>query len=436
MEHKIRNENGGFTLVELIITMAVLAVISVPLLKYFSDSMRHNVRMKEQQNAVVAAQNVLEDLKVADVNLDDISNLTTASTAAPGATPAPTMTVDWSAYATAAPGSSTYEVKGNYLLNGSSYSVKAKITPRQSLTNDTGTVKTYSKVEVPTMDSSKDMVATETKSVLENAKGYFEGIYAKYCDDHSLTRNPQCTVDYFAQFLEREIHLTLEQNSTETDKIDISISYEYTCSVGSEPILAAAKTTLEAEKWEELIKKVTLPNTGEHNIFLFYTPINYRLVSGGATPGPTATSSPATPPIVVSDTVRLYGDLTGAGTAGTGTGQLSYKLYLIADGTVERSNAKSGTYKLTLDTQTGSNVNDFVSDVFTDLSSAELNSGGFSINNSTFSLAAGHGIHTDTLLTSSNANRIAEIEVSVYRGDSVDAANLYTTVNGTKIQKQ
>ena len=59
MKHKIRNENSGFTLIELVITIAVLAVISVPLLMYFTDSMRHSARMKEEQNAVVAAQNVL-----------------------------------------------------------------------------------------------------------------------------------------------------------------------------------------------------------------------------------------------------------------------------------------------------------------------------------------------------------------------------------------
>ena len=63
MIKKLWKENKGFTLIEIVITTVVLATISIPLLAYFSESMRHSARTKQQQNAVVAAQDAVEELK-------------------------------------------------------------------------------------------------------------------------------------------------------------------------------------------------------------------------------------------------------------------------------------------------------------------------------------------------------------------------------------
>ena len=61
MIKKLWKENKGFTLIEIVITTVVLATISIPLLAYFSESMRHSARTKQQQNAVVAAQDAVEE---------------------------------------------------------------------------------------------------------------------------------------------------------------------------------------------------------------------------------------------------------------------------------------------------------------------------------------------------------------------------------------
>lgn len=58
-----RSCNGGFTLVEVIISMTILTLVSVPLLHYFSESMRYSFRMAQQQKATIAAQALLENLK-------------------------------------------------------------------------------------------------------------------------------------------------------------------------------------------------------------------------------------------------------------------------------------------------------------------------------------------------------------------------------------
>lgn len=55
--------NEGFTLVEVILSIAILALISVPLMKYFTDSMRYAASAAEKQGATLLAQETLEYVK-------------------------------------------------------------------------------------------------------------------------------------------------------------------------------------------------------------------------------------------------------------------------------------------------------------------------------------------------------------------------------------
>lgn len=61
MKHKLND--GGFSLVEVVLSMAILAIISIPLLNYFSDSMKYNAKMAQKQHATALAQEVLEGMK-------------------------------------------------------------------------------------------------------------------------------------------------------------------------------------------------------------------------------------------------------------------------------------------------------------------------------------------------------------------------------------
>ena len=54
------NNNGGFSLLEVILAMAILAIISIPLLSYFTQSMKYNAMMADKQHATNLAQEVLE----------------------------------------------------------------------------------------------------------------------------------------------------------------------------------------------------------------------------------------------------------------------------------------------------------------------------------------------------------------------------------------
>lgn len=442
MKDKFRHENSGFTLIELVITIAVLAVISVPLLMYFTDSMRHNAQMKEQQNAVIAAQNVLEELKVVDLSLDNQDYLTQAVTPPPGATPFPVTSVAWTPMSTAAPGAtpgSSYEVKGNYTLNNQSYLVKAKITPRNQLENDDGNTVVYRRAKVPGMDSSKDMIITEKSSTLANARLFFYEQYKKYCDNpaNHTPIDSTVTIDSMSQNIERTIYINAipeedETTHNKTGKVVLKATYEYKWKAGAgTPLPGITASTVYSTD----VSAVVLDGTGTHNIYLFYTPVNYKDASDNV--------------IVVSDKIVLGGKLSQlsdasshiiTGDPGTGTDKLLYQLYLVADET-DRSNADTGVYsaKLLKSSVAGDNFGNYVSAVYTNLAtSTDFDISGFAFN-TVFSSVANTGVHYDTLLENPQVNRVAEIEVSVYKdtgsSDPVDK-NLYTTVNGTKVQSQ
>lgn len=467
MKHKIRNENSGFTLIELVITIAVLAVISVPLLMYFTDSMRHSARMKEEQNAVVAAQNVLEELKVVNLDLDTPDYLTQAVTPAPGETPFPVTSVTWTSVAASAtpaatPGASadaSYVVQGNYTLNNQSYLVRAKINPRKELENDTGGKITYRKAKVPGMDSSKDFVITDDATIMEDAKMFFYTQHVKNCtnpSDHASSTSA-VTVAGMDRCLQRTIYLKVapqkDAGGNKTGKVVLTARYEYQwkSGAGTPPegitVGGASPTTYSVDKVDVAI----LDGTGSHNIYLFYTPIHYQ-------------PNPLNPAVtVVSDKIVLEGNLVQysngsnpdgsakilTGNPGTGKNQLSYQLYLVADGDVDRSIADSSTYSATLAKDNTGNFDQYISTVYTNLKdSSELSCTnyinnsitypGFSVNTGTFS-AANHGFHYQTLVDNPTVNRMAEIEVSVYKDTGVtepDEKNHYTTVNGTKVQNR
>ena len=55
--------NAGFSLLEVILSMAILAILSVPLLSYFTQSMKYNAKMADKQHASNLAQEVMENLK-------------------------------------------------------------------------------------------------------------------------------------------------------------------------------------------------------------------------------------------------------------------------------------------------------------------------------------------------------------------------------------
>ena len=58
--HKIRKQNMGFSLVEVLVTLALISVLSIPLIQTFVNSARMNGKAKSMQNATDIAQSISE----------------------------------------------------------------------------------------------------------------------------------------------------------------------------------------------------------------------------------------------------------------------------------------------------------------------------------------------------------------------------------------
>lgn len=62
-KHRMHTDNSGFTLVELLIAIVILAIIVVPLLHTFVSASRTNLKARTQLRVTTAAQDIMEGLK-------------------------------------------------------------------------------------------------------------------------------------------------------------------------------------------------------------------------------------------------------------------------------------------------------------------------------------------------------------------------------------
>ncbi len=71
----IKNNNKGFTLLEVLISMVIFAVVSVPLLRSFATSAQTNAKAKLQMKSTTAAENIME--KVKNMSTDELKDMVT-----------------------------------------------------------------------------------------------------------------------------------------------------------------------------------------------------------------------------------------------------------------------------------------------------------------------------------------------------------------------
>lgn len=61
-------KNGGYSLIELLVAVVILAIIVIPVVQSFLATMRTNQKAKLAEQATIAGQNVMEELKSSDVD--------------------------------------------------------------------------------------------------------------------------------------------------------------------------------------------------------------------------------------------------------------------------------------------------------------------------------------------------------------------------------
>ncbi len=60
-------KNGGYSLLELLVAVVILAIIAAPFLQSFIMSVKTNEKAKKTEQATIAGQNIMEQLKAADI---------------------------------------------------------------------------------------------------------------------------------------------------------------------------------------------------------------------------------------------------------------------------------------------------------------------------------------------------------------------------------
>ena len=168
--------NAGFSLLEVILSMAILAILSIPLMSYFTQSMKYNAKMADKQHASHLAQEVMENLK-------NQPNL--AQNVAVSGFDVPYLAAKnyvKTAYTPAAPGGTatggTVEYYGQADAIGEKYDVRVSVS--------TNNAENVSKVpQVDGIDGTVDVIALENGQ-LQNALIYFSSKNRGYADEHNI----------------------------------------------------------------------------------------------------------------------------------------------------------------------------------------------------------------------------------------------------------
>lgn len=173
MKWKNKRENGGFTLIEVILSMAILAIISLPLLKYFTDSIRYSHLTEQKQMATILAQETAEKLKAEKVLIAPLEDGTYSvpclldPSATPPATPNPN-------YFTVVNNGLSAEGRGTIILK--------KSMEKHDVVVTIDTLSGANKVDRPivySIDDTQDVLAVERDQYSE-AIIYFMAVNSAY----------------------------------------------------------------------------------------------------------------------------------------------------------------------------------------------------------------------------------------------------------------
>lgn len=189
--------NAGFSLLEVILSMAILAILSIPLLSYFTQSMKYNAKMADKQHASNLAQEVMENLKNqpnlvqnADASGFDVPYLEAENYVKASYTPA-------------APGPT--ETGGSVDYYGQADAIGEKYDIRVSVS--TNQAENLSKVpQMDGIDGMVDVIALENGQ-LQDALNYFSSKNMGYADEHKISA---MSTDVIRANLHRTISITVK----------------------------------------------------------------------------------------------------------------------------------------------------------------------------------------------------------------------------------
>lgn len=396
-------DDRGFTLVELILTIAILAIVTIPILSYFTDAAKHNGRSRQKQNATVVAQEVLENFKNSSYSLDNPAVVCSAD---------PNWTV-----ASGPDADGVYTLTENKTADKNSFKVTAKIKPiskvdRTAPAASPAVTTDYKKYLIGTMDSSKDVMVSEHGQTLKAAVLAFANKNSVAC---AASGNTQVSTDKIEEHLGCTIVVSAKRDQDPKRKAEydiITVTYEYRYEKGAEDYPDGIDDTTV---YSDVVESSSIKVDKLENIYLFYTPL-------------TAQSK------VTTDNIKFVTADDNAIQSNAG----ALNLFVIAQSSVPNGTnitdipagytERPSSYLLRLDAA-GSGFNDKIAKVYLNLSLAKSELAGTGLEAKAQKDASGNNY---TLVHSEDINRLADITVTV---DSQDGSKTgIVEVTGSKVQ--
>lgn len=250
----MKRHSDGFSLVEVIIAIAVLAVVAMSLLAYFSSANRYTNWGKTTQKADMAAQSVVEEL-ASCTTFDQIQNDLVTSGSGVWTTPEPSDPE---------PTDNSYRLYRSISVDGTDYKARVKVdfdsyksTPEPGGVPTTTPLSQFNDYAMPQLEkvySEKNVVLEETDQT-EAALG--DLFYQVYKSNKSITK------ETIRAGLSRKMYITLAP---------------YAASDGSSPAIYLVKGRYEytygSYQSDQPIKEVKIPEDSLERIYLFYRPVN------------------------------------------------------------------------------------------------------------------------------------------------------------------
>ena len=222
MKHKLND--GGFSLVEVVLSMAILAIISIPLLNYFSDSMKYNAKMAEKQHATALAQEVLEGMKNENHLVQEVTPAAVSGTAysVPSLTGKGYTEIsnDMEVVSgSAVSGSAVY--LGDGIMIGKNYDVVVKVncsTPENE----------KDVAQVAAINADTDVFAAENGQANEALTKFMAvNASANTISPAAVTLQSE---DWIKEHMKRKIKISISKSATAADQYVVKVTCVYSCS--------------------------------------------------------------------------------------------------------------------------------------------------------------------------------------------------------------
>ena len=260
--HELRQNDQGFSLIEVILAVAILALVTLPIINYFTYSGLRTADGRDKQSATVVAENVLDELNSYD-NFEQIENIASWTVVPDPSNPTKFTYTDL-----------TKKVQ----LNGFDYEAKVHITYTNHTTTDGKTYDTGYDSNTVTKDTNEAITSEFNDYEIPDPNRIYgkESVVAKEEDQldqaisYFLTNEATDSNTFFTKYnlikdkLNRKLAIHLEYKDGNPDVYRVKVSYLYELNGANiSPGIKNGVCEVPIETSE--VKKETLKN-----IYVFY----------------------------------------------------------------------------------------------------------------------------------------------------------------------